>query len=199
MLAVAAGTLVMGILIGYVFFSWGSDARPRGGHMMEDGSVMSQNIDQHFIIQMIPHHEGAIEMAHIALERSRRPEVRALAENIIAAQEAEIREMRSWYQSWFGSAVPEGGMGQMPMHGMTGDTEALRSVSDEEFDRIFIEQMIPHHEMAIAMADMLAATTDRPEMLALADQIKTSQSSEIEMMRGWLAVWDSGEAAVHGN
>ena len=157
--------------------------------MMSDGSTMSQNIDQHFIVQMIPHHDGAIAMAKIALERSKRPEVISLANAIIEAQERENAAMRSWYQAWFGSAPPEDGMGMTHMGSMTDDTAALTNISAAEFDREFVEQMIPHHEMAIMMAQMLRASTERAEMKELANNIITSQSQEIQMMRDWLLVW----------
>ena len=77
----------------------------------------------------------------------------------------------------------------MHMDGMSGDSDALASVSDAQFDREFIDQMIPHHEMAVMMASMLAASTERDEMKVLADQIITSQSREIDMMRSWRASW----------
>lgn len=176
--------LVIGFGIGYSLKGGGRG--PMGGFMGERGG-MQQNIDQHFIVQMIPHHEGAIDMATIALERSKRPEVLSLANGIIEAQTRENEDMRAWYADWFGSAPPAGGMG-MQMHGMTGDATSLQSVSDADFDREFLTQMIPHHEMAIMMASMLKAS-ERPEMLTLADQIITSQAREIDMMRGWLQEW----------
>ena len=166
--------------------------------MMGDGSMparqslgdggMGQDIDQHFIVQMIPHHEGAIAMAKIALERSKRPEIIALAKSIIESQQKEIDDMRSWYQSWYGSAPSSGGVGMMRMGGMEGDIDVLESVSAAGFDREFLQQMIPHHEMAVMMVQMLAAGTERPEMKQLADNIRESQSREIDMMRGWLKV-----------
>ncbi len=179
--------LVLGFGAGYLVR--GSAVPSMGGHMMSDGSMMSQNIDQHFIVQMIPHHEGAIAMAKIALERSKRPEILSLANGIIEAQEKENRDMRSWYQSWFESIPPENGMGMMHMDSMEGDTSVLESVSSADFDREFIEQMIPHHEMAIMMAQMLQASTQRSQMKQLAENIITSQSREIAMMRGWLKSW----------
>lgn len=181
-------TLIVGLGIGYMM--WGDGASIQtGSHMMADGTMMGQNIDQHFIVQMIPHHEGAIAMAKIALDRSKRPEILSLANGIIEAQEKENRDMRSWYQSWFDSAPPAGGMGMMHMGGMEGDTAVLTSVSDSDFDREFLEQMIPHHEMAIMMAQMLKSSTERSEMKTLADNIITSQAREIDMMRGWLKAW----------
>jgi len=183
--------LLVGIGGGYILR--GSNSLPSNNadtHMMPNGSMMGQNIDQHFITQMIPHHEGAIEMAKVALERAKHPELRTLANNIINAQEKEIADMQSWYQSWFGSAPPTtGGMEMMHMDGMTGDLDTLASAAD--FDREFVKQMIPHHEMAITMAQMLQAATERPEMKVLADNIITSQSREIDMMRGWLTTWSN--------
>lgn len=54
------------------------------------------NADVDFIKGMIPHHQGAVEMAKIVLEHGEDPEVRKLAEGIIAAQEAEIQWMQDW-------------------------------------------------------------------------------------------------------
>ena len=160
------------------------------------GAGMAANIERHFIEEMIPHHEGAIAMAELALEKSKRPEMLSLAEGIIEAQTFEIKSMTEWYEEWFGTAVPaysSGGMGGMGhgigmyMTSMEGDLEALRAAKD--FDSEFIRQMIPHHEMAVMMARMLAAASTRSEMQELADNIITSQSSEIELMRSWLTTW----------
>src|SRR3990167_3325625 len=184
--------LVVGLGVGYTL--GGDRTSIVGNHMMPDGSMMGQNIDQHFIVQMIPHHEGAIEMARVALERSKRPEILSLAQGIIEAQTREINDMTSWYRSWFGATPPAGntgmpahqslGDGGMRMEGMEGDLDELLVAAD--FDKEFLSQMIVHHEMAVMMAQMLAAGTERPEMDQLAENIITSQTQEIEMMRGWL-------------
>ncbi|HEY4488432.1 MAG TPA: DUF305 domain-containing protein [Candidatus Paceibacterota bacterium] len=160
-----------------------------GSRMMGGSSVDGSDVDRHFIEQMIPHHEGAIAMAELALERTKRPEMRSLAEGIIAAQTREIVDMRAWYEAWYGEPAQDTTMGGMHMDSMEGDMAALSAVSEAQFDREFIEQMIPHHEMAVMMARMLAAGTARAEMQTLADQIITSQSREIEMMRSWLLSW----------
>lgn len=187
------GVGVVGVIIGLLF---GAFALPQlWPGMMGSGTAARANIDRHFIEEMIPHHEGAIQMAELALEKSTRSEVRALAEAIIAAQTKEIADMRAWYQNWFGAPVPEDstggmmGMGHgagMHMAGMEGDLEALAAAPD--FDREFARQMIVHHEMAVMMARMLAAGSTRPEMQELAKNIIASQTSEIALMRGWLNI-----------
>lgn len=158
---------------------------------------LSDNLDRHFIEQMIPHHEGAIDMAKLAQERSRRPEILALAEAIIQSQSQEISKMRSWYKQWFGDAVPINpdvgmGMGRGVMRGgmMDGDVsdiETLKNAAD--FDVAFLQEMIPHHQMAVMMAQMLAQGTNRPEMKQLAQDIIKAQETEIEQMRSWLQAW----------
>lgn len=191
--------VLIGLGAGYLLAN-SSSYRYGMGAMMGRGA-QSQDLDQRFIIAMIPHHEGAIAMAKVALERSKRPEIISLANGIISAQQKEIDDMRSWYQSWYGSAPPAsvsgrsgmGMVGGMHMDGMTGDMDELATVADADFDREFIDQMIPHHEMAIMMVQMMLGGTERAEMKQLADNIVTSQSREIEMMRSWKASWYGGQ------
>src|SRR5215218_4842340 len=99
------------------------------------------SFDAQFIDMMVPHHQGAVEMARIAQARAEHPEIAQMAEAIIAAQEAEIGQMRAWRLAWFGSdETPP--MERMPMvpgmggghaaHGggtmdMAADVEALRN------------------------------------------------------------------------
>ena len=162
-----------------------------------NGSPVANNLDQHFIEQMIPHHEGAIEMAKLAQERSKRPEILTLAKAIIQSQSKEITQMQTWYKNWYGTEVPvnstvEMGMGRGMMHGgmmggQTSDIESLKNAAN--FDEAFLQEMIPHHQMAVMMAQMLLSGSNRPEMKQLGQDIITAQEAEIEQMRSWLAEW----------
>ncbi len=177
--------------------------------------------DQHFIVMMIPHHEGAVAMADLALSRAQHPELKKLAVAIKSTQTQEIQDMRTWYKQWYGvdvptwqpgmgmgmgrhwnnrselpqtnNAQPPGmGMGQMGCKGMGRgrmgtDLSALQNATD--FDREFIEQMIPHHQMAVRMASMVLNSSQHPEIRNLAQSIINSQTAEIEQMEQWYRSW----------
>jgi uncharacterized protein (DUF305 family) len=66
------------------------------GMMTAMNPTFTGNPDRDFVLMMIPHHEGAIEMAKVELEHGTNPAIRALAEAIIAAQEKEIADMEAW-------------------------------------------------------------------------------------------------------
>lgn len=202
-IAFGAGGILVGAVIVVLLSSTGQYRSMMGGvnnsnNITSSKTVrMMDNIDEHFIEQMIPHHDGAIAMAKLALQKAKRPEIRTLAGNIISAQEKEVTEMQGWYKSWFGGDVKKGntysmmgGMmssGGMHMVGNEQDTETLENATD--FDKAFIENMISHHQLAIIMVQMLKAGTNRPEMLTLANDITESQSKEIEQMESWYKSW----------
>ena len=190
------GGIVIGLILG-MFISPMMRGNPPVSSSIQDSSSKTAGVstlDQHFIEQMIPHHEGAIAMANLALEKAKRPEIKTLAQAIVSAQESENQQMKSWYKDWFGKDVPKGSammggmMSQGGMHmGGSEDLTTLKNAAD--FDKAFIEQMIPHHQMAIMMARMLESGSNQPEMQQLAKNIISSQTKEIQQMQGWYAAW----------
>ncbi len=209
----AIGGVIVGLVLGTVFDgvvftgvrdgNIGMMGRPMGltsapvdGNQNTGGTQMTVNIDRHFIEQMIPHHDGAIAMAALALKKASRPEIKNLAGAIIEAQNKEIGDMKSWYKDWFGTEIPNGGSsmiggGMMSGSGMhMGGQEDMQTLENaNDFDKAFIEAMIPHHQLAVMMAQMLRSGTNRPEMLSLANNIIESQSKEIQEMQSWYKSW----------
>lgn len=192
----AIGGIVIGLILGMIVSPM-MRGNPAPSNNISDSlakTVGVSALDRHFIEQMIPHHEGAIAMANLALEKAKRPEIKALAQAIVGAQESENQQMKSWYKDWFGKNVPKGSammggmMSQGGMHmGGSEDLTALQNATD--FDKVFIEQMIPHHQMAIMMARMLESGSEKPEMQQLAKNIISSQTKEIQDMQSWYSTW----------
>ena len=69
--------------------------------MNKDLGTADAQFDLRFINAMIPHHQGAVTMAEDALSKSKRPEIKQLAQEIVKAQEKEIDQMQQWRQAWY--------------------------------------------------------------------------------------------------
>lgn len=164
------------------------------GGTSSDGAAGAtfNDVDVAFAQQMIPHHEQAVEMAQLAPGRAESSEVLKLAENIEAAQGPEIEMMQGWLEEW-GADVPSGGMDHDDMgHGsgsaMPGMMDAeqmsdLMAASGADWDRMFLEMMIEHHEGAIEMAQVEVEDGENPDAVALAEKIISDQQAEITTMR----------------
>ena len=62
---------------------------------------MTGDADKDFVLMMIPHHEGATSMARLAVDRAVHPELKQLAEQIIADQTREIDQFNQWLAAWY--------------------------------------------------------------------------------------------------
>ena len=192
------GFLALGLVAAVMVLGFGT-ALAAGGYIGPPGGGrgsggMMGDVDQHFIIMMIPHHEGAIAMADLVLgtdqggqPRAQHQEILDLATTIKSTQAQEIAEMRSWYQAWYGAAVPTTGA----RGGMMGDADlaTLRGLSGEAFDRAFIAQMLPHHQMAVQMAQMALPGAQHQELRGLLGAIVANQNAEIAQMQSWYLAW----------
>jgi uncharacterized protein (DUF305 family) len=161
--------------------------------MQSSPNASSAPLDLQFIDTMIVHHRGAVEMAMLAETRSDHRDLKALAADIVDAQEREIARMSKWRDELFAEKPTALNM-QMPgmSHGMNGmDIKKLASLKDREFDIEFVRQMIPHHEGAVEMANHLRAQDSPAELKELAADIIAAQESEISQMRTWLAAWQT--------
>ena len=152
--------------------------------VMENGKYS----DRRFIDAMVPHHQGAIEMANVALKNAEHEEIKQLSRNIVSTQQAEIEELKSIKKEEFGTPnVPmEMSPSQMRSMGMVDPQELAHS---DPFDKAFINAMIPHHQSAIEMAKVAHEKSKIPEIKELANNIVSAQQKEIEQMRQWRKEW----------
>ncbi|GGY24152.1 DUF305 domain-containing protein [Streptomyces djakartensis] len=148
--------------------------------------------DVMFAQMMIPHHEQALEMSELADGRASDAEVKALVADIEKAQDPEIRTMRSWLKAWGKPESAEEGMPGMDhgsggmdhgagMSGMMseGDMKKLQAAKGTEFDRMFAEMMIDHHEGAITMAEGEQKNGRNATAKKLAADVVKTQSAEV--------------------
>lgn len=147
--------------------------------------------DVMFVQMMIPHHAQAIEMSDTILAKDGvDADVRELAENIKAAQQPEIDTMEGWLTAWGAEMPGAGGMAGMGHDdGMMSDDDmsALAAASGADASRLFLEQMIVHHEGAIDMAQDELDSGTSPDVRELAEAIIVAQTAEIATMRAMLA------------
>ena len=192
-----AGGLLAGavVLSGCSNASNVSDAVASSSASESADNAAFNDADVTFVQGMIPHHRGALTMAELADGRAEDPRVIDLASRIESAQEPEIETMTAWLEEW-GEPLPEetmsegsGGMdhgsGDMGsgMEGMSEeDMVALEGASGAEFDRMFLEMMIEHHQGAVEMAETEVEDGAYPDAIVLASEIADSQTAEIAEM-----------------
>lgn len=159
-----------------------------------ENTAAHNQADVMFAQMMIPHHTQAIEMSDMLLAKQGIPEpVTALADQIKAAQGPEIDQLTTWLGQWgqptrMPGDMPGHDMPGMNEHGMEGmmseqDMQALSAAQGTEAARLFLNQMIAHHEGAIDMARTEIQNGQFPDAVAMARTIVDTQQQEIDTMR----------------
>lgn len=144
--------------------------------------------DVMFAQMMIPHHEQALELSTLVPDRSTNPAVVKLAATISGEQQPEIDFMTSTLAQW---GVAPGAMNHgsghdgMTMQGMVNEDTMVRleTLKGKDFDTLWLQSMISHHQGAIEMAKVEVEAGTNPEMTALARSIITAQQAEIDQMK----------------
>ena len=197
--ALAAAVLVLTVTLS----ACGSD--DAGTDPIEVSTTEHNDADVAFATDMIQHHAQALSMVDLTLDRPLDPDVTALADEIRAAQAPEIETMADWLTEW-GEEVPETmrdhvnsghDMGDMSdtmddmdhgdeMPGMmtAEDMDALEEASDRDFEEMWLDMMIEHHEGAIEMAETEESEGQFKDAVDLAGDIVATQTAGIEKMAG---------------
>jgi uncharacterized protein (DUF305 family) len=154
------------------------------------GAEAHNDADVGFAQQMIPHHQQAVEMSDMLLAKPGiDPRVADLANQIKAEQGPEIQLMQGWLDQW--KVPPMPAMSGHDMHGMSGmmsdqDMAALTAAQGSDASKLFLSQMISHHQGAITMAQKEIETGQYPPATQLARSIVETQQREIDTMNGML-------------
>jgi uncharacterized protein (DUF305 family) len=163
------------------------------------GQVAMNGVPDHdFAAMMIPHHQGAIDMAGIFLRYGKDFRLSSLARRIIGQQRAEIKLMQTWLDRHKGGPAEQAKsfteLIQAADATMHAEMEKAQKTGNPDHD--FVTLMIPHHQGAIAMAKGFMKYGKSPVLLRLARGIVTGQEREIAFMDRWLKS-DGSEAPKH--
>ena len=158
--------------------------------MKSDPNAASQPYDLQFIDTMTAHHKEAVTMAKMVDGRTQNADLKKFAAQIIADQEKEIGQMKSWREKWFAGKPAAVNM-EMPgmADSMNMDMPKLTNSKDKEFDLAFVAMMTTHHAGAVTMAKEALAKAEHAEIKTLSNQIIKAQEAEIKMMADWKARW----------
>jgi len=154
--------------------------------------------DVAFATNMMQHHAQALQMVDFTMGHDLDPEVQQLADDIRAAQTPEIEKMADWLLDW-DQPVPEtvrdhanadGGGMDMGSDGpgmmSADDLQSLEQAEGTDFQQMWLEMMIEHHEGAIAMAEEEQKSGEHPQAIAMAEDIAGAQAEEISTMKDLL-------------
>lgn len=196
----AVALVLSGVLIGVLVSP--NDTQPT--------APASESVDVGFTQDMSVHHNQAIEMSAMALDRSADPIVRTLAYDVLTSQQSQVGTMQGWLTLWNRPLLPAGppmmwmtggssaaghsmdmsgsadesGRDVMSMPGMasTIELQTLRRMNGEEFDGRYLQLLRRHHQGGIPMAEDGAANATVPAVVALAQSIASAQTAEVNQI-----------------
>jgi uncharacterized protein (DUF305 family) len=191
--AAALASLTMALLVSSCSgpASGGHADHPATDHPVITGQPAGYNADDvAFATNMIPHHQQAVDLSAMVPDRSTNADLIGLAKQISAAQQPEINVMKVFLVQW--NENPDTNSGHAghgsTMQGMVDPATMtkLESLNGAEFDKLWLESMISHHQGAIEMAKAEIASGDNVDAKALAKNIVDTQEAEIGQMKQML-------------
>jgi uncharacterized protein (DUF305 family) len=152
------------------------------------GVAYSADPDLDFVTRMIPHHQGAIDMAKVLLEHGTDFSVREFAKGVIKAQEADVAEMTRWRAGHTAAPVTGADVTAFREALDAADRKMMAAMGGDhshggKTEQAFLAMMLPHHQGAIDIAAAEIRYGKDPAIRALAQKMMTEQVGEmIEMM-----------------
>jgi len=151
-------------------------------------SLKGAEFEQSFLQQMIQHHRSGIEMAKLASDQTKRPELRDFTSKMISSQQQEIDKMSGWLKSWYNASpkevANEAANKEMKMH-----MSLFSGKRDADFDKTFLEMMPKHYHASVEMAEQAEMKATHPELKEFAARLAKDQEQEMKQMKEWAQAW----------
>ena len=152
---------------------------------------MTGDFDADFASMMIMHHQVAIDMSEVEVEKGTDAQIKTMAQTIISAQKAEIEKLKQFEKS--DNGTDSANKNDEKMHDELGET--MRAMMDKmhamqmtgSTDKDFVMMMIPHHESSITMAENEIEHGKQPELKKMANNMIAEHNKEIAAFKAWQA------------
>ncbi|NMF62581.1 hypothetical protein DP113_33445 (plasmid) [Brasilonema octagenarum UFV-E1] len=142
----------------------------------------ASRFDVRFLQETIGHHQMAVDMAQLSVEKAINSDLRDLSQNIITTQTQEIEIMQSWLKDWYGySYTPQKKPGDMRM------LDQMAMMSGAEFEIDFMQEMTDHHKSMLSDAVPCTYRAGHDDLTGLCHNIVDTQTREINQMQQWLS------------
>lgn len=141
--------------------------------------------DRKYVAMMIVHHEQALAMTRFVPDRAENATIKGLADRIRFSQEPEIGAMKQWQRA-HGEIGAHADHGSMPGMATQEQLNALGAARGKDFDRMFLQLMITHHEGAVKMATDVRGAGSNVQVEEMADDVVATQADEINRMKALL-------------
>ena len=141
--------------------------------------------DAAFAAQLVSQHQQGLDLASLANSRSGRGELKALAQRFIDVHEPEIEQLSELLESWGQQPPEDPGLdrGNRPGKITEAEMNTVTSRSGADFDKLFVQLMIRHHQGAIDIVATETAGGKNPRARELADKIAVSQQNEVTELK----------------
>lgn len=160
--------------------------------------------DLGFIDMLIEHYQMGIDMTKMAQNKASHAELKNSATKMVEDQQRDQDQLKKWRDEWY-AGKPKSGHMNMPGMKMSGmkmpqmDMGKLEAASGNDFDVMFIDMIVPHHQMAIDMSKGALKKAGHAPLKAFARQTIGKQQKEKAQLSKWRAAWGKGAPAMKGH
>ena len=160
------------------------------------------DIDRNCIEKMIAHHKIANVMADIALKEAEHSEIKQIASEIKRDEIEDMLKMREIFKSYgMDISLPKLDEARKILQSqdlLQDPADIARLKHAKPFDKAFLEEMVPHHQMAIKMSKNILNNSSNQDLRLIAESIIKKENHEIDQMKDWYQEW-YGQPLVENN